>query len=132
MAQASGTFEVRLQPQQLSEGEQAAGIGRMSIDKEFAGELEGTSVGVMVAAMTAVEGSAGYVALERVTGRLQGRSGTFVLQHNGLADRGAQQLTISVVPDSGGGELAGLRGQMAIQVEEGEHRYTLEYTLSQA
>ena len=59
-------------------------------------------------------------------------SGLFVLQHNGLADRGAQQLTISVVPDSGGGELAGLRGQMAIQVEEGEHRYTLEYTLSQA
>ena len=129
MAQASGMFAVRLEPQQLSEAEQAAGLGRMSIDKQFSGDLEGTSAGEMVAAMTAVEGSAGYVALERVTGRLGGRSGSFVLQHNGLADRGAQQLTITVVPDSGTGELVGLRGQMAIQVEGGEHRYTLEYTL---
>lgn len=129
MAQARGTFAVRLEPQQLSEAEEAAGLGRLSIDKRFSGDLEGSSAGVMAAAMTAVEGSAGYVALERVTGSLHGRSGSFVLQHSGLADRGAQQLTITIVPDSGAGELEGIRGQMAIQVEGGEHRYSLEYTL---
>ena len=129
MVQASGTFVVRLEPQGVSEGAQAAGIGRMSIDKQFSGDLQAASKGEMLAAMTAVEGSAGYVALERVTGTLHGRSGAFVLQHNGLADRSAQQLTIAVVPDSGAGELAGIRGQMTIQIEDGEHRYTLEYTL---
>lgn len=132
MAQASGTFAVRLEPQELNEAEQAAGIGRMSIDKQFSGDLQAASSGEMLAAMTAVEGSAGYVALERVTGTLHGRSGAFVLQHSGIADRGSQQLTIAVVPDSGAGELAGIRGQMAIQVEGGEHRYMLEYTLPQS
>ena len=131
MARASGTFAVRLEPQGVSEGAQVAGIGLMSIDKQFSGGLEAASKGEMLAAMTAVEGSAGYVALERVTGTLHGRSGAFVLQHSGIADHGSQHLTIAVVPDSGTGALAGLCGQMTIQVEDGEHRYTLEYTLPQ-
>lgn len=129
MAQANGTFEVRLEPQQVSESGQAAGLGRMSIHKQFSGDLEATSTGEMLAAMTGVENSAGYVALERVVGSLHGRSGAFVLQHNGLADRGAQQLTITVVPDSGAGELEGISGQMAILIEDGQHCYQMEYTL---
>ena len=128
MTQANGTFEVRLEPQQMSEPGQAAGLGRLSINKQFSGDLEATSTGEMLAAMTAVENSAGYVALERVVGSLHGRSGSFVLQHNGLANRGAQQLTITIVPDSGTGDLAGISGQMAILIEDGQHRYTLEYT----
>ena len=128
MAQASGTFEVRLEPQQVSEPGQAAGLGRLSINKQFSGDLEATSTGEMLAAMTGVENSAGYVALERVVGSLHGRSGSFALQHSGLANRGAQQLTITIVPDSGAGELTGISGQMAILIEDGQHRYTLEYT----
>lgn len=127
MTQANGTFEVRLEPQQVSEPGQAAGLGRLSINKQFSGDLEATSTGEMLAAMTAVENSAGYVALERVVGSLHGRSGSFVLQHNGLSDRGAQQLTITIVPDSGAGDLAGISGQMTILIEDGQHRYTLEY-----
>jgi hypothetical protein len=129
MTHASGTFEVRLEPQQMSEQGQAAELGRMSISKQFFGDLAATSTGEMLAAMTGVEASAGYVALERVAGSLHGRRGAFALQHSGLLDRGAQQLTITVVPDSGAGELQGIRGQMAILVEGGEHRYELEYTL---
>ena len=120
---ASGTFEVKLAPQAGHEPT----LGRMTIDKEFHGDLQATSRGEMLAAMTAVEGSAGYVALERVSGTLHGRRGTFVLQHSGTMDRGAPTLSITVVPDSGTGELAGLAGSMTIDTSDGKHAYDLEY-----
>lgn len=129
MAQANGTFDVKLEPQHPSDQAQAAKLGRMTIDKQFSGDLEAGSTGEMLAAMTGVEGSAGYVALERVTGTLHGRRGSFFLQHNGIMARGVQQLEIAVVPDSGTEELATLAGKMMILVEDGEHRYEFTYTL---
>ena len=126
---ASGTFEVKLSPQ-APEGDSP--IGRMLLDKHFHGDLEAVSKGQMLAASTAVQGSAGYVAIEQVNGMLQGRQGTFVLQHNGLMDRGKPQLTIVVVPDSGTGQLEGLSGRMDIQIEGGRHSYELEYTLPES
>lgn len=127
---ASGTFEVKLTPQELSEKSDAT-RGRMSIDKQFHGGLEGTSLGEMLTAMTDVQGSAGYVAIERVSGTLNGRSGTFVLQHSGMMNRGTPQLTITVVPDSGTGQLAGLSGTMTIDIAGGKHSYDFEYTLAE-
>jgi len=126
---AGGTFEVKMSPQAPDEGESGAGVGRMLIDKRFAGDLEGTSRGQMLAAGTSVAGSAGYVAMEQVTGTLAGRSGTFVLQHSGTLTRGVPQLTVSVVPDSGTGELEGLTGRMQIIIEEGRHSYVFDYAL---
>jgi hypothetical protein len=126
---ASGTFEVKMSPQAPDEGQSGVGIGRMLIDKRFEGDLEGASKGQMLAAMTGVAGSAGYVAMEQVTGTLAGRSGTFVLQHTGTMTRGTPALTVSVVPDSGTGELEGLTGTMQIIIEEGRHSYVFEYTL---
>ncbi|MEO6725154.1 MAG: DUF3224 domain-containing protein [Blastocatellia bacterium] len=126
---ASGTFEVKLAPQAPDDNAGDAPLGRMTIDKQFHGDLEATSKGQMLAAMTEVKGSAGYVAIERVSGKLAGRSGTFVLQHSGTMTRGAVQLTITVVPDSGTGELVGLAGKMAINIADGEHSYDFEYTL---
>src|SRR5438309_1677866 len=125
---ASGTFDVTLKP--VAEDKiDGASFGRMSVDKQFHGDLEGTSKGEMLTAVTAVKGSAGYVAIERVTGRLRGRSGTFVLQHSGLMTTAMQQLTIVVVPDSGTGQLAGLSGKMSITIADGKHSYDFEYTL---
>ncbi|HEU4563765.1 MAG TPA: DUF3224 domain-containing protein [Gemmatimonadaceae bacterium] len=136
MARASGTFEVKLTPQPLADAGAASApggaLGRMAIDKSFRGDLAGTSKGEMLTATTQVKGSAGYVAIERVTGTLHGRSGTFVLQHDGIMDRGAPRLIISVVPDSGTGELAGIAGTMTIDVADGRHSYVLEYTLPAA
>ena len=126
---ASGTFEVKLSPQAPDEGDGGVGIGRMLIDKKFGGDLEGASRGQMLAAGTAVAGSAGYVAMEQVTGRLGGRSGSFLLQHSGTMTRGAAHLTVSVVPDSGTGELQGLTGRMNIIIAEGRHSYEFDYTL---
>lgn len=129
MAHANGTFEVRLEPQPLSEQGEHAKLGRLSVAKQFYGDLEATSTGEMLAAMTSVEDSAGYVAMERVVGSLHGRSGSFVLQHNGILDRGAQELTIIIVPDSGTDGLTAIRGQMTILIEDGQHGYQLEYVL---
>lgn len=126
---ARGTFEVKLAPQAPSGNAQDSAFGRMTMDKQFRGDLAGTAQGQMLTAMSPVQGSAGYVAIERVTGKLQGRTGTFVLQHSGTMDRGAQQLTISVVPDSGTGELVGLAGQMVIIIADGKHSYEFEYRL---
>jgi hypothetical protein len=122
---ASGAFEVKLTPQ-ATEG---AAVGRLSIDKQFHGDLEGTSKGEMLTGMTAVKGSAGYVAIEQVTGTLNGRTGTFLLQHTGTMARGAPSLTITIVPDSGTGQLAGIAGAMTIKVEEGKHSYELDYAI---
>jgi hypothetical protein len=126
---ASGPFEVKMQAQNQEEGSESSVPGRMLLDKQFHGDLEATSKGQMLTALTDVEGSAGYVAIERVSGTLAGRSGTFLLQHSGVMTRGAQQLTITVVPDSGTGQLVGLAGRMEIDTVDGKHSYTLQYTL---
>jgi len=126
---ASGTFEVKLTPQPADDYADGATLGRMTIDKQFHGDLEATSKGQMLTGMASVKGSAGYVAIERVSGVLAGRRGTFVLQHSGSMNRGAPSLTISVVPDSGTDQLAGLAGTMVINVVEGRHSYTFDYTL---
>ena len=127
MARAGGTFEVKVVPR----GDQAvdANLGRMTIEKQFHGDLEATSKGEMLTAGTGVKGSAGYVAIERVAGVLQGRSGSFALQHSGTMTRGAPQLAISVVPDSGTDQLAGLAGNMTIEITDGKHSYNFDYTL---
>jgi hypothetical protein len=124
-----GTFDVKLAPLPAYDQSEESLLGRMSIDKIFRGDLDATSVGEMLTALTPEKGSAAYVAIERVSGTLHGRPGSFVLQHAGLMDRGAQELTISVVPDSGTGELTGLRGTMRIAIVEGVHSYELEYLL---
>jgi hypothetical protein len=129
MNHASGTFEVQVKPQADDEAG-APTVGRMTLDKQFHGDLEATSKGQMLAVRTAVEGSAGYVALERVEGTLHGRKGTFVLQHSGTMTRGAAQLSINVVPDSGTGELSGLAGTLTINIAEGKHSYDFDYTLA--
>jgi len=126
---ARGTFEVKLVPQAPDAGATEVPIGRMSIDKVFKGELEGTSRGQMLAFRSSVEGSAGYVAMERVEGSLGGRSGSFVLQHTGTMNRGAPGLSVTVVPDSATGELAGLMGALQILIEGGKHSYVFDYSL---
>src|SRR6266849_3022121 len=116
ISRASGTFDVKLVPQALADKDADRTLGRMSIDKVFHGDLEATSTGEILSATTNVKDSAGYVAIERVSGTLHGRSGTFVLQHSGTMTKGAQQLTVTVVPDSGTGQLVGLAGKMAIEI----------------
>lgn len=128
---ATGTFDVTLKPLGLADQAADATLGRLSIDKQFHGDLEATSKGEMLSAGTGVEGSAGYVAIERVGGTLHGRSGTFVLQHSGIMTRGAPQLTITVVPDSGTGQLTGLAGTLAIVIADGKHSYDFEYSLAE-
>ena len=129
--QAAGTFEVKVLPLPADDNVDTGAFGRMSIDKQFSGALTGTSKGQMLAGMTAVEGSGAYVALERVTGSLNGRSGSFVLQHSGTMSGGKQELRITVVPDSGTGELVGLAGTMKIIIEAGKHSYAFEYSLGE-
>lgn len=127
----SGTFEVKLQPlDSYAQGKDQIAIRRMSIDKQFKGALSATSMGEMLSAMTPVEGSAGYVAIEQVTGTLGDKSGSFVLQHFGTMNKGKDRLVLEVVPDSGTGELAGLSGKMKINIESGQHNYEFEYELA--
>ena len=126
---ANGTFAVHLNPQPADEYFDGTTLGRRSIDKQFKGDLEGTSKGQMMSAVTAVKGSAGYVAIEKVSGILQGRTGTFILQHNSSMNKGVPQQSITVVPDSGTEELSGLSGSMIISIVDGQHRYEFEYTL---
>lgn len=126
---ARGTFTVKLAPLALEGQGEGTKLGRMSIDKQIEGDLVATTKGQMLSAMTDVKGSAGYVAIERVEGRLQGRAGSFVLQHAGTMDRGAAKLSVNVVPDSGTGELTGIAGTFEIVIADGEHRYVFEYTL---
>jgi hypothetical protein len=129
---ATGTFEIQLTP--AREGDQADGstLARLTFDKQFHGGIEGNSKGEMLSATTAVSGSAGYVAIERVTGMLEGRGGSFVLQHTGIMNRGVPDLTVSVVPDSGSGQLVGLTGRLSIKIAEGQHSYDFEYSLPEA
>ena len=126
---AAGPFEVKLSPQ--PPGEDAA-LGRFALDKAFHGDLEAMSKGQMLAFSSSVKGSAGYVAMEQVTGTLHGRRGTFVLQHSGTMTRGNGELAITVVPDSGTEELTNLSGTMRVDVSGGKHAYVFEYTIEGA
>jgi len=127
MTRATGSFEVKLVPQ-TDEGQDAV-LGRMTIDKQFHGDLEGTSRGQMLSLMTETKGSGAYVAIEKVTAKLHGKSGTFALYHSATMTRGTPSLSITVVPDSGTGELAGISGKMTIDIVEGKHFYVFEYSL---
>jgi hypothetical protein len=129
---ATGTFEVKMTPQTTADKDAAAAVGRYSLAKQFHGNLEGTSKGEMLAVGTAVEGSAGYVAMEQVPVPLNGRRGSFALQHSGTMTRGAAQLSVTVVPDSGTEQLVGLSGRMDIQIADGKHSYDFEYTIAPA
>ena len=127
---AKGPFDVKLAPQSLAfdDSDDGAARGRMSLDKHFHGDLKAVSKGEMLSAMTGTQGSAGYVAIEKVVGTLGGRRGTFVLQHFATMTRGTPHLDIIVVPDSGTGELAGLSGTMNIIIAEGgKHFYEFYY-----
>jgi hypothetical protein len=123
---ATGTFEVKLTPQAAKDDP----VSRMSIDKQFHGDLEASSKGEMLSVLSGVKGSAGYVAMEGVSGTLRGHSGSFVLQHSGTMNRGEPQLSVTVVPDSGTGDLAGLTGKMEIIIADGKHSYVFEYSLT--
>ncbi|MGO8969651.1 MAG: DUF3224 domain-containing protein [Myxococcaceae bacterium] len=126
---ASGTFEVQMMPQGTNDKAEGSTLGRLSLAKQFHGQLDASSQGQMLTAVADAQGSAGYVAIERVTGALNGRRGSFVLQHAGtMSERGVEQ-SVSVVPDSGAGQLAGLAGKMTIQIVDGKHLYELQYTL---
>lgn len=128
---ASGEFDVKLAPQAHEEGIGDPGIGRMALDKQFHGELDAVSKGQMLALRTGTEGSAGYVAMEWVVGTLGGRTGSFGLQHRGVMNRGKAELLVSVVPDSGTGQLAGIDGQMRIIIEGGKHFYEFDYAIAE-
>jgi Protein of unknown function (DUF3224) len=126
---ATGPFEVTLTPQPFEGAPEGGKLGRLTLDKRFRGDLEATSKGQMLSAGTDVKGSAGYVAIEHVTGTLHGRSGAFALQHSGTMARGTPSLSVTVVPDSGTGQLAGIEGSMAIVIADGKHSYEFDYTL---
>lgn len=128
-AVARGSFTVEVKPVGEAATADGVSLGRMSIAKQFLGDIQGTGEGQMLTAMTPVKGSAGYVAIERVTGTVHGKSGSFVLQHTGTMNEGEQQLSITVVPASGTGELAGMKGIFHLNIAEGRHDYELEYSL---
>ena len=128
--QAKGTFEVKMTAEPPFSDHEGVSLGRATFEKTFRGDLDATSTVQMIGARNAnVPTSAGYVALERVTGTLAGRRGTFVLQHNGIMNRGKGSLDCTVVPDSGTGELSGLSGRLAIDIVEKQHHYTFDYEL---
>ena len=126
---ATGSFDVKITPLATDSPAEGSTLGRMSIEKQFHGDLEATSTGEMLTVGAAIKNSAGYVAVERVTGSLHGRTGTFALQHNATMTRGTGSLNIVVVPDSGTGELTGLSGRLSIEIAGGKHSYVFEYTL---
>lgn len=125
----SGAFNVTMTPAAPAEHEGSTATARMLLDKQYFGDLAATGAGQMLTAVTDTKGSAAYVAIERVSGTLRGKKGSFVIQHAGTMRGGAQQLTISIVPDSGTGQLAGITGTMAIRIVERKHFYDLDYLL---
>src|SRR5688572_11724402 len=129
MSQAKGTFDVKVIPQGTPDTADGIALGRMSLDKQFHGDLEATSKGEMLTSSLESNGSAAYVAIERVIGTLNGRTGSFALMHQGTMNRESQKLTVVVVPDSGTGELAGLSGTMTITIVDKKHLYELSYSL---
>ncbi len=127
---ASGMFEVKLTPRASDGTDDGANLVKMLIDKQFHGDLAAISKGEMLADSMGDKGSGGYVAMERVSGTLHGRRGTFVLQHSGTMRRGAAQLSVTVVPESGTDQLVGLDGKMTIKIDNGKHSYDFEYMLA--
>jgi Protein of unknown function (DUF3224) len=128
-ADAKGPFDVKLSPQTLSEPSADPKLGRMSIEKQYHGDLEATAKGEMLTASTELKESGVYVAVERVTGTLGGRRGSFSMYHTGIMNRGKPELKIGVVPDSGTEELLGLTGTMVVKIDKGKHSYEFNYTL---
>jgi Protein of unknown function (DUF3224) len=126
---AKGVFVVKMSPLAIEGQSVGSKLGRMSIDKTISGDLVATTVGQMLSAMTDVKGSAGYVAIEKVEGALNGKKGTFVLQHTGVMNRGVPSLAVTVVPDSGTNELLGLEGEFQIKIADGKHNYEFVYRL---
>jgi len=130
---ATGTFDVKITPQASDLAPEGPNLGRMSLDKQFQGDLAGTAKGEMItAAGIVVKESAAYSAVERITGTLHGKPGSFALQHTGIMNRGTPSLNVTVVPDSATGELAGLTGKMEIIIEGKLHKYVLDYDLQKA
>lgn len=129
MPSITGTFDVNITPETLSDTAAQSGLGRLSLDKRYHGALEASAQGEMLSARASVSGSAGYVALERVEGTLDGRRGSFYLQHSGTMTRGAPALSVTVVPDTGTEQLQGLRGSLAIRIEDGKHYYDFTYDI---
>lgn len=127
--QAKGSFEVDLHREPPFDTADGVALSRASVDKHFSGALQGTSKAQMLSAVTPTQGSAAYVAVERIEGTLDGKRGTFVAVHTGVMNRGTPSLTIHIVADSGTGELSGIAGKMSIQIVEGRHFYEMEYTL---
>jgi hypothetical protein len=133
MQQVKGTFDVKRTGQStIDDAGEGASMARIRLEKAFHGALDARSVVEMMSVGTAVQGSAAYVALEHVTGRLDGRSGSFALQHNGTMARGVPTLSVTVVPDSGTGELQGLAGSLAIDIIDGQHHYTFDFSFEPA
>lgn len=128
MPRAVGRFDVKINPLPLGIDVSDPMLARLSIDKQYHGDLEAAALGQMLSARTAVKDSAGYVAIEWVSGTLHGRAGTFVLQHVATMNRGTPQMSVTVVPDSGTGDLTGLSGQLEIVIEGKEHSYVFDYT----
>ena len=126
---AKGSFTVEMKPQGEPTASDGVTTGRRSLSKRFEGDLSAVGEGEMLTAITPVQGSAGYVAIERVTGTLHGKRGSFVFQHSGIMNRGAQQLSITVVPGSGTGQLEGIEGTFRLEIVDGKHFYEFEYTL---
>ena len=126
---SSGAFDVTMTPATAPRHAGRTQTGRMLLDKQYFGDLAATGEGEMLSAVTDTKGSAAYVAIERVTGTLNGKAGSFVIQHTGSMRGGAQQLAISIVPDSGTGELEGITGTMAIRMDGRKHFYDFDYLL---
>ena len=126
---AKGTFDLVMVPPPAGEGAGRLAVGRMLMDKQYSGDFTGTGQGEMLSAGNPAAGSAGYVAIEHVTGSLQGRSGSFALQHNGTMHNGASHLAIAIVPGSGTGDLFGIEGKLKIEIVERKHFYEIDYTL---
>jgi hypothetical protein len=126
---ATGPFDVKLAPQPTAASSEGAVVGRMSLDKQYHGDLEATAKGEMLSIMGSEKGSGVYVAMEWVSGTLHGKTGSFALHHTGIMTRGVPSLSIHVVPDSGTGELAGITGTLNIIIESGKHSYEFDYSL---
>ena len=131
MPSITGTFDVTITPETLSDTAAQSGLGRLSLVKRYHGALDASAQGEMLSVRAAIAGSAGYVALERVEGTLDGRHGSFHLQHSGSMARGAPSLSVSVVPDTGTGQLQGLSGSLAIRIEDGKHYYDFTYDIAE-
>ncbi|MBI5169206.1 MAG: DUF3224 domain-containing protein [Candidatus Eisenbacteria bacterium] len=129
MNRSTGPFDVKMTPQESDPAEGGVTLARLALEKRYHGALEADAIGTMISATTLVKGSAAYSAIERVTGTLEGREGSFVLQHTGVMERGTPSLRITVVPDSGTGALAGLTGTLEIVIEAGRHSYVFNWDL---